>query len=97
MIPLLMMAAIIAEYVGAAWVGVTTAMLIVIGWLLQIVGHSFFEQRRPALLDNPLHMLMSPMFIVAKLFVALGFRRDLAAVLSEQASDKAPDTERSQG
>ena len=97
MIPLLMMAAITAEYVGAAWVGVTTAMLIVIGWLLQIVGHSFFEQRRPALLDNPLHMLMSPMFIVAKLFVTLGFRRDLAAVLPEQASDKAPDTECGQG
>jgi len=97
MIPLLMMAAITAEYVGAAWVGVTTAMLIVIGWLLQIVGHSFFEQRRPALLDNPLHMLMSPMFIVAKLFVTLGFRRDLAAVLPEQASDKAPDSECGQG
>jgi hypothetical protein len=29
-------------------------------------------------------MLMSPMFIVAKLFVALGFPHDLAAVLSEQ-------------
>jgi uncharacterized membrane protein YGL010W len=96
-VPLLVMAAITAEHVGAAWVWATTAMLIVIGWSLQIVGHSFFEQRRPALLDNPLHMLMSPMFIVAKLFVKLGFRRDLAAVLSEQASDKAPDTERSQG
>jgi uncharacterized membrane protein YGL010W len=96
-VPLLMMAAIATEHVGVAWVWATTAMLIVIGWSLQIVGHSFFEQRRPALLDNPLHMLMSPMFIVAKLFVKLGFRRDLAAVLSEQASDKAPDTERSQG
>lgn len=92
-IPLLMMAAITAEHVGAAWVWAATAMLNVIGWSLQIVGHCFFEQRRPALLDSPLHMLMSPMFIVAKLLVALGFRRDLAAVLSERASDKAPDTE----
>ena len=96
-IPLLMMAAITTEHVGVAWVWATTAMLIVVGWSLQIVGHSFFEQRRPTLLDNPLHMLMSPMFIVAKLFVTLGFRRDLAAVLSEQASDKAPDTECGQG
>ena len=56
-----------------------------------------FRTARPALLDNPLHMLMSPMFIVAKLFVKLGFRRDLAAVLSEQASDKAPNTECGQG
>jgi uncharacterized membrane protein YGL010W len=60
-----------------------TAALIVIGWALQIVGHSLFERRRPALLDNPIHMLISPMFIVAKLFVALGFRRDLAAILSK--------------
>jgi len=53
----------------------------------------FFEQRRPVLPENPLHMHMSPMFIVTKLFVALGFRWDLAAVLSEQASDEDPGTE----
>lgn len=96
-IPLLITAAITVKLVGAVWVWATTAMLIVVGWSLQIVGHSFFEQRRPTLLDNPLHMLMSPMFIVAKLFVTLGFRRDLAAVLSQQASDKAPNTECGQG
>lgn len=59
------------------------AALIVIGRALQIIGHSLFERRRPALLDNPIHMLISPMFIVAKLFVALGFRRDLAAIVSK--------------
>jgi uncharacterized membrane protein YGL010W len=96
-IPLLMMAAIATEHVGVAWVRATTAMLIVVGWSLQIVGHSLFEQRRPTLLDNPLHMLMSPMFIVAKLFVTLGFRRDFAAVLSQQASDKASNKECGQG
>lgn len=53
----------------------------------------FFEQRRPVLPENPLNMHMSPMFIVTKLFVALGFRWDLAAVLSEQASDEDPGTE----
>jgi len=42
-VPLLVMAAITAEHVGAAWVWATTAMLIVIGWSLQIVGHSFFR------------------------------------------------------
>jgi uncharacterized membrane protein YGL010W len=63
-----------------------TAALIVIGWALQIVGHTLFERRRPALLDNPIHMLISPMFTVAKLFVALGFRCDLAAVSERQKS-----------
>ena len=37
-----------------------------------------FERRRPALIDNPLHMLIGPMFVIAKLCVAFGFRLDLA-------------------
>jgi uncharacterized membrane protein YGL010W len=60
---------------------------------LQILGHSLFERRRPALLDNPIHMLISPMYIFAKLFIALGFRRDLADVLhqpSQQMSRSSP-------
>jgi uncharacterized membrane protein YGL010W len=80
-LPLLSMAAMIAGHVSLAWVWTITAGLVVIGWALQIVGHLMFEHRRPALLDNPIHMLMSPMFVFAKLFVAFGFRRDLAAVL----------------
>ena len=92
-IPLLITAAIAAKHVAVSWVWAATVILVVVGWSLQIFGHSVFEQRRPALLDNPLHMLISPMFIAAKLLVALGFRRDLAAVLSEQARDKARDTE----
>ena len=81
--PLLLAAAMIGASVDTAWVWTMTAALVVMGWALQIVGHSLFERRRPALLDNPIHMLISPMFIVAKLFVALGFRRDLAAIVSK--------------
>ena len=88
-IPLLFVAATIVNHVSVTGVWIITALLIVIGWALQIVGHQYFEQRRPALLDNPIHMLISPMYIFAKLFVVLGFRRDLAALLqksSKQAS-----------
>src|SRR5262249_53252536 len=49
--------------------------------LVQIVGHVRFEHRKPALLDNPMHLLIGPMFMIAKLFVALGFRPDLARAL----------------
>jgi uncharacterized membrane protein YGL010W len=83
-IPLLITAAMISARVGTTWVWTMIAALIVIGWALQIVGHSVFERRRPALLDNPIHMLISPMFIVAKLLVALGFRSDLAVVVSKK-------------
>jgi uncharacterized membrane protein YGL010W len=85
-IPLLLIAAIIANHVSVAVVWIISALLTVIGWVLQIVGHQFFEQRRPALLDNPIHMLISPMYLFAKLFVALGFRRDLAALLQKSSA-----------
>jgi uncharacterized membrane protein YGL010W len=92
-IPLLFAAAMIASHVSVAWVWTITGGLIVVGWALQILGHSLFERRRPALLDNPIHMLISPMYIFAKLFIALGFRRDLADVLhqpSQQMSRSSP-------
>jgi uncharacterized membrane protein YGL010W len=82
--PLFITAAIAAKHVAIAWVWAAPVLFVVVGWSLQIFGHFVFEQRRP---------VISPMFIVAKLLVALGFRRDLAAVLSEQARDKARDTE----
>ena len=85
-IPLLFVAAAIANHVSVAAVWIITALLTIIGWALQIVGHQFFEQRRPALLDNPIHMLISPMYLFAKVFVALGFRRDLAALLQKSSA-----------
>jgi uncharacterized membrane protein YGL010W len=84
-IPLLWAAAIIASHVSVAWVWIITVALIVVGWAMQIVGHQYFEGRKPALLDNPIHMLISPMFVFAKLFIALGFRPDLAAVLQKSS------------
>lgn len=89
-IPLLFVAATIVNHVSVAGVWIITALLIVIGWALQIVGHQYFEQRRPALLDNPIHMLISPMYIFAKLFVALGFRRDLAVLLQKSSKQASP-------
>ena len=82
-IPLLIAAAVIADNVSVGWVWIITALLTVIGWAMQIVGHQVFERRKPALLDNPTHMLMSPMYVFAKLYIALGFRPDLAAVLGK--------------
>ena len=84
-IPLLFIATIIANHVSVAAVWMITALLTVIGWALQIAGHQFFERRQPALLDNPIHMLISPMYLFAKLFVALGFRRDLATLLQKSS------------
>jgi uncharacterized membrane protein YGL010W len=82
-IPLLLAASAIAGHVSVTWVWIIAVALFVLGWALQIVGHQVFERKRPSLLDNPLHMLISPMYVFAKLFIALGFRPDLAAILQD--------------
>jgi uncharacterized membrane protein YGL010W len=93
-IPLLFAAGAIASHVSVLWVWIIAVGLFVLGWALQIVGHQMFEGKRPTLLDNPVQMLISPMYIFAKLFIALGLRPDLAAVLQkstqQQSSQQTP-------
>jgi uncharacterized membrane protein YGL010W len=84
-IPLLLIAAGIASRVSSIGVWLVAAVLFIIGWALQIVGHTRFEHRKPALLDNPMHLLIGPMFMMAKLFVALGLRPDLARAVQPGA------------
>src|ERR1700722_7124987 len=82
-IPLLFAASAIASHVSVLWVWIIAVGLFVLGWALQIVGHQLFEGKRPTLLANPVQMLISPMHIFAKLFVTLGLRPDLAAILQK--------------
>jgi uncharacterized membrane protein YGL010W len=88
-IPLLFAASAIAGHVSIVWVWIIAVGLFVLGWALQIVGHQLYEGKRPTLLDNPVQMLISPMFIFAKLFIRLGLRPDLAAIL-QKSSQQTP-------
>jgi uncharacterized membrane protein YGL010W len=81
---LLATAAVIVGHTTIAGMWSLTAILIVIGVASQIIGHRVFEGRQPALVDNPTHLLLGPMFVMAKLFIALGFRRDLATIIQGQ-------------
>ena len=38
----------------------------VFGWILQFVGHSVYEKRSPAFLKNLTHLLVGPLWILAK-------------------------------
>jgi uncharacterized membrane protein YGL010W len=58
----------------AAWVWSGT--FFVGGWALQLAGHAF-EGRKPALMDNLFQVLIAPIFLMAELFFALGFKRDV--------------------
>ena len=88
---LLWTAAMIVDHASGTGTYITSAVLIVLGVASQIVGHRVFERRQPALVDNPSHLLMGPMFVMAKLFIALGYRDDLATILGPCAQD-APST-----
>jgi uncharacterized membrane protein YGL010W len=62
---------------GWTWFGV----LFVGGWILQLVGH-VFEGRRPALVDNVLQIFVAPIFLMAEIFFALGYKPELRRRLS---------------
>ncbi len=76
-------AAFVVHHASIATVWSVTVPLIILGITFQVVGHRVFEQRQPALVDNPSHLLLGPMFVTAKLFIALGLRRDLAAIIED--------------
>lgn len=52
-------------------------LLFVGGWILQLLGHTVFEKRKPAFLDNLIQLLIGPLFLLAEVVFALGFRKKL--------------------
>ena len=82
---LMAVAAAIVHHASPTVVWSITAVLLPIGIASQIIGHQVFEQRQPALVDNPTHLLLGPMFVMAKLYNRFGFRQDLAAILQQSA------------
>ena len=62
----------------AAWI--MFAIFFVGGWAFQLIGH-MFEGRRPALADNLFQAFIGPMFLMAEVLIALGFKRDLKAAI----------------
>lgn len=47
-------------------------------WVAQLIGHSAFEHRKPALVDNLFQVFVAPIFVMAEWAFALGLRRQLA-------------------
>jgi uncharacterized membrane protein YGL010W len=80
---LLCLAASLANHASLVQTWSMTVTLIVAGIAFQVIGHQVFERRKPSLTDHPAHLLLGPMFVMAKLLIALGFRRDLAAIIAQ--------------
>ena len=60
------------------------------GWIFQLIGHGVFEHRRPALTDNLFQMIIGPLFLVAEVFFALGYRPDLHRQIQEASRRHDP-------
>ncbi len=63
------------EYDWLTWL-IRGVSLFVIGWVLQFIGH-YFEQRKPAFVDDLIGLMIGPMFVAAEIAFALGLRKDL--------------------
>jgi uncharacterized membrane protein YGL010W len=87
---LLSTATIIVNHASLAAVWTLSTALIIVGITSQVVGHRLFERRQPALVDNPTHLLLGPIFVMAKLFIALGFRPDLARIIASDPPQQEP-------
>lgn len=67
---------------GVAWF----LVLFVGGWILQLLGH-VWEGRRPALVDNLFQIFVAPIFLMAEVFFALGYKPELHRAVQERARD----------
>jgi len=66
--------------IGALWFLAT----FVGGWILQLVGH-VFEGKKPALVDNFFQVFIAPIFLMAEIFFALGYKKDVLRRTEELA------------
>ncbi len=61
-------------------------VLFVGGWIFQLIGHSVFEKRKPAFVDNLIQLLIGPLFLVAEVIFFLNLRKPLQEAINQYPS-----------
>jgi uncharacterized membrane protein YGL010W len=71
-----------------AWIW--ALLLHIFSWIVQIgIGHMYYEQRKPALLDSLFQsLLLAPLFVWFELLFFLGYRRDLYNNISDAIAEQ---------
>lgn len=59
-------ASVVMIFLGRPLPPAMAAVLFVLGWIFQFVGHYVYEKRSPAFFRNLAHLLVGPLWIVAK-------------------------------
>ena len=80
---LLAAAAEATRALGSAPALAVAAVVFVLGWALQLLGHRL-EGNRPALLTNLAQIFVAPLFLTAELGFSLGLRRNLRGEIERQ-------------
>ena len=65
----------LAQQTLSLWLG-TGIGLFVVGWIIQFVGH-YWEGRKPAFMDDIVGLLIGPLFVLAEMGCALGWRKEV--------------------
>jgi uncharacterized membrane protein YGL010W len=72
-----------ATQTTAIWI-VSGAGFFVVGWVFQLVGHHH-EGRKPAFLDDVIGLIIGPLFVVAEIAFALGWRKEISRAVEAHA------------
>lgn len=72
---------------GFAVGGAIFAAAFVGGWIIQLVGHHF-EGRKPALADNLFQVFISPLFLLAEVYFALGLKKGVEAEVERLIAER---------
>ncbi|MDO4593253.1 MAG: DUF962 domain-containing protein, partial [Comamonadaceae bacterium] len=67
----------------SVWLG-WGAGLFVVGWIIQFVGH-YWEGRKPAFMDDIVGLLIGPLFVLAEMGFALGWRKEVQQAVNERS------------
>jgi uncharacterized membrane protein YGL010W len=63
---LMLVTSVVLTAVGRLVPVSAAAALFVLGWVLQLVGHYVYEKKSPAFFRNVTHLLVGPLWILAK-------------------------------
>ena len=55
-------------YVAASFLSLPiNAGIFIFGWVLQLIGHHYFEKKKPAFLENFEHLLIGPAWLIQRM------------------------------
>ena len=58
--------------------------LFVVGWVIQFIGH-YWEGRKPAFMDDIVGLLIGPLFVLAEIGFALGWRKSVQQAIEARS------------